>query len=160
MEQEIRTKTHSLMENNLDQAANGKINFRRSTLDQLVEEQPSQFSGEGKNFIDTELPKIVLTNTILIPSRNAGCNNEDDHTSFKNTRRPTALDSECRVETKISVERGVRTSIDLVDFMSDYKSTSLRRKGSSAVHPIESLIVPMPVNQVMNDVHMFSLEQL
>ena len=137
MEQEIRTKTHSLMENNLEQAANGKINFRRSTLDQLVDEPPPQYS-EDRNFIDTDLPKIVLMNTILIPSRN-GCN-EDDQTSFKNTRRPTALDSECRVETKISVERGVHTSMDLVDFKSDFRTSSLRRKGSSAVHPIESLI--------------------
>ena len=143
MEQEIRTKTHSLMENNLELAANGKINFRRSTLDKLVDEPPPQYS-EDRNFIDTDLPKIVLTNTILIPSRN-GCN-EDDQTSFKNTRRPTALDSECRVETKISVERGVHTSMDLMDFKSDFRTTSFRRKGSSAVHPIESLIVPMPVN--------------
>ena len=55
---------------------------------------------------------------------------EEDPTLILKDRRMSDKDSQCVFDTKMSIGRNHRPSID-VDFMSEIRARSLKRKGSS-----------------------------
>ena len=137
LEQEIRAKTRSMLEQNHFNNAKieGKLLCRRSTFDR--DELPQISEDRNQNVNETGLPKIILTNTVLANMRST---DEEDPTLILKDRRMSDKDSQCVFDTKMSIVRNNRPSID-VDFMSEIRARSLKRKGSSM--PMDQLLSPI-----------------